>query len=173
MGTRDVDQKSGPLTGDDELAAIVVKFLERIDGQSKEDGQQRVILPGGHHGMPSSGEPWPLIERWKSGGSCDCGGWDLGCHIRVLANNNQSSQRSNLTKSQSTIFKLFPQEETEEKKRPIFILSPFEDGIFSIEFNSSLKLLQAFSIGISVLNSRTSAVSSTNTFGGKISEEIT
>ncbi|KAL0417904.1 UNVERIFIED_CONTAM: hypothetical protein Sradi_1203900, partial [Sesamum radiatum] len=148
MGTRDVDQKSGPLTGDDELAAIVVKFLERIYGQSKEDGQQRgtfnklsviglnepfqevqscskddkgndsasndifsltVILPGGHHGMPSSGEPWPLIERWKSGGSCDCGGWDLGCHIRVLANNNQSSQRSNLTKSQSTIFKLFPQ----------------------------------------------------------------
>ncbi|KAL2239588.1 UNVERIFIED_CONTAM: hypothetical protein Sindi_0600000 [Sesamum indicum] len=214
MGTQDIDQKSGPLTGDDELAAIVVKFLERVDEQSKEDGQWRgtfnklsviglnepfqevkscsnskddkgnesasndifsltVILPSGHHGMPSNGEPWPLIERWKSGGSCDCGGWDLGCRIRVLANSNQSSQRSNLAKSQSSTFKLFSQEETEEKKRPVFIYSPFEDGIFSIEFNSSLNLLQAFSIGISVLNSRTSAMLSTNAFGVKISEEIT
>ncbi|KAI3450297.1 hypothetical protein Pfo_006962 [Paulownia fortunei] len=211
VGARDVDQTSDSLSGD-ELAAIVVKFPERIGGQCNQDGQQRgifnksatglkqpfqqvrncsnsrddegnesasdalfsatVILPGGNHGVPSKGEPSPLIERWKSGGSCDCGGWDLGCRIRVLANCNQLSQRFISTKSQLTAFKLFSQEEVEEN-RPMFILSPFEDGVFSVECNSSLKLVQAFSVGIAVLNSRTSAILSSNMFGDKISQQFT
>ncbi|PIN04706.1 hypothetical protein CDL12_22758 [Handroanthus impetiginosus] len=199
VGVRDQDlQTSNSLPGD-ELAAIVIKFSERTGGQLNQYGSKlsrtvrscsgsrddngyesasvdgfsaTVILPGGDHGVPSKGEPSPLIERWKSGGSCDCGGWDLGCRLRVLANINQLSPRLNLTKSQFTAFKLLSQEEVEEN-RPMFIFSPFEDGIFSVEFDSSLNIVQAFSIGIAVLNSRTSTFLSSNMFGGKISEEIT
>ncbi|KAG8387911.1 hypothetical protein BUALT_Bualt02G0070600 [Buddleja alternifolia] len=153
LDRRNVDQTSDSMPCD-EVAAIVVKYPDDEGNEFPSDQLTlTVILPGGHHGEPSKGEPSTLIERWKSGGSCDCGGWDLGCRIRVLANTNQSkSQRFNLTESQ---FKLFSQEEVEEIK-PMFVLSPFEDGIFSVEFSSSLKLMQAFSCGIAVLNSKTS-----------------
>jgi hypothetical protein len=43
------------------------------------------ILPDGFHGTSTSGQPLPLIERWKSGGACDCGGWDEGCTLSVLS----------------------------------------------------------------------------------------
>lgn len=51
-----------------------------------------VILPGGLHASPKKGEPSPLIHRWKLGGLCDCGGWDVGCKLLVLSNQNQSSK---------------------------------------------------------------------------------
>lgn len=54
-----------------------------------------VILPSGAHTLPSNGGPSSLIERWSTGGSCDCGGWDLGCKLRILDNQNQASE--NLT----------------------------------------------------------------------------
>lgn len=41
------------------------------------------VLPDGFHGTSTSGQPLPLIERWKSG-ACDCGGWDEGCILNVL-----------------------------------------------------------------------------------------
>lgn len=94
-----------------ELAAIVVreqqhkrkkepvlggwglKFLEKAglnhsEGSKDTDVQNgngatqciTVVVPRGYHG----GRPSGLIERWRSGGCCDCGGWDLGCPIRVL-----------------------------------------------------------------------------------------
>uniref|UniRef100_A0A5B6ZNK4 DUF3527 domain-containing protein n=1 Tax=Davidia involucrata TaxID=16924 RepID=A0A5B6ZNK4_DAVIN len=114
-----------------------------------------VILPGGAHGLPSKGEPSPLIERWKSGGLCDCGGWDLGCRIRILANQTQPSKRSSSSKAHPNAgrFELFSQGEVKDNQ-PAFCLSSFKDGIFSVEFDSSLSLLQAFSICIAVLNSR-------------------
>ncbi|XVF76737.1 hypothetical protein PTKIN_Ptkin13bG0290500 [Pterospermum kingtungense] len=47
-----------------------------------------VLLPGGVHSLPNKGIPSPLIHRWKSGGLCDCGGWDIGCKLRILSNYN-------------------------------------------------------------------------------------
>jgi hypothetical protein len=51
-----------------------------------------VILPGGLHASPNKGEPSPLIHRWKLGGICDCGGWDVGCKLLVLSNPKPSSK---------------------------------------------------------------------------------
>ncbi|KVI00412.1 Protein of unknown function DUF3527 [Cynara cardunculus var. scolymus] len=91
-----------------ELAAIVMK--DHIRGSRKEgdlggwglkflrkDGNcescslcstgMNVLIPDGFHGGPRSrigGGPSSLIERWSSGGSCDCGGWDLGCPLTIL-----------------------------------------------------------------------------------------
>ncbi|OMO97740.1 hypothetical protein CCACVL1_04472 [Corchorus capsularis] len=45
-----------------------------------------ILVPAGIHGGPRTrnGGPSSLIERWRSGGHCDCGGWDLGCPLTVL-----------------------------------------------------------------------------------------
>ncbi|KAI8560613.1 hypothetical protein RHMOL_Rhmol04G0271700 [Rhododendron molle] len=109
----------------------------------------RVIIPGGVHGLPCKGVPSPLIDRWKSGGSCDCGGWDVGCKLRILANENH---RQCLNKYR---FELFDQEETQDNQ-PIFSMRPLEKGNFSVEFSSSISMLQAFSICVVVISSQMS-----------------
>ncbi|XP_019247505.1 PREDICTED: uncharacterized protein LOC109226984 isoform X2 [Nicotiana attenuata] len=167
------DQKPSDLQPNDELAAIVVKLPNRSttcpngsDHQNSncnnistsgltnpfEDLNMTVILPGGAHSVPSKGEPSSLINRWKSGGTCDCGGWDLGCKLRLLVNHTRisSCSKPELTAAR---FELLSQGEAWDSK-PVFSLSAFKDGIFSVEFSSSLKVLQAFSICIAVLNGR-------------------
>lgn len=90
----------------DELAAIVVKFSRNLDDE--EEHQERfsttVILPGGNHGVSSDCKPSPLTDRWRSGGACDCGGWDLGCRLRTLTNHVQSGGRSNSPNGQFELF---------------------------------------------------------------------
>lgn len=70
-----------------------------------------VILPGGDHGVPSEGKPSSLIQRWRLGGLCDCGGWDVGCRLRVFSNEVQLNRGSSSNKSQSTAqkFQLYSQ----------------------------------------------------------------
>lgn len=138
----------------EELEAIVVKFSRNANG---EDNQERfsttVILPGGSHGVPSKGEPSPLIDRWRSGGVCDCGGWDVGCRLKTLSNQVQYRPRSDKIHSTSNRFMLFFQGEVQNKK-PVFSLSTLKDGIFSVEYNSSFSPLQAFSICISFVETQ-------------------
>nr|XP_043609955.1 uncharacterized protein LOC122581750 [Erigeron canadensis]XP_043609957.1 uncharacterized protein LOC122581750 [Erigeron canadensis] len=138
----------------DELAGIVVKFSRNVEHE--EENQERfnttVILPGGNHGVSSNGKPSPLIERWRSNGVCDCGGWDLGCRLRTLTNQVQCSR----TNSPTGQFELFFQGDSANKRR-FFSLCPLKEKIFSIEYNSSLSPLQAFSICISVLECRKSS----------------
>ncbi|GAU20632.1 hypothetical protein TSUD_230460 [Trifolium subterraneum] len=50
--------------------------------------QVKVVLPIGNHGLPSgeSEGPSSLLDRWKHGGGCDCGGWDMACPLILLGN---------------------------------------------------------------------------------------
>ncbi|KAK4606682.1 hypothetical protein RGQ29_000788 [Quercus rubra] len=114
-----------------------------------------VILPSAAHSIPSKGGPSSLIERWKSGGLCDCGGWDLGCKLRILANQNHISNKLGSSKACSVTdkFELFCQEGV-QVNQPFLSLSQYKDGIYSVEFSSLLSILQAFSICIAVLDSR-------------------
>ncbi|KAL1817235.1 hypothetical protein ACET3Z_019809 [Daucus carota] len=165
------DKQPSDAEPNDELAAIVVKPTTKttaslheslpdlgssynVRGLSKNKLSVRshkvqsmtVILPGGAHGMPSKGEPSSLIERWKSGGLCDCGGWDLGCMVKVLGNQHQTSAGQ---------FELFTQSQDEVSKcLPFFVLSSLNSGIFSVKFDSSISFLQAFSISIAAIDSR-------------------
>ncbi|XP_047312559.1 uncharacterized protein LOC124915852 [Impatiens glandulifera] len=166
-----VNNQSDDLQAKEELASIVIKF-QRNTGINNTDNAHlagtrtgsgflfnttHVVLPGGVHGIPSGGEPSPLIERWRSGGRCDCGGWDMGCKIRVLANQIQQQQPSKISNASRTgphadRFELFSQGEQQDDKS-VLSLSPFRDGIFSVEFSSPLTCIQAFSICIAVVNS--------------------
>lgn len=90
---------------DDELAAIILKipktigFIDNVRCSSSLDDRRElvhatVVLPSGVHSHPSKGGPSSLIERWKSGGSCDCGGWDMGCKLKIFANEIPASKNS-------------------------------------------------------------------------------
>lgn len=91
----------------DELGAIVVKvpkaisFIDdRLQGSRYSDSHNlvhaTVVLPGGVHSLPINGGPSSLLERWKSGGSCDCGGWDLDCKLKILASGKPRSSKNQL-----------------------------------------------------------------------------
>jgi hypothetical protein len=60
-----------------------------VDNSCTHSANVIAILPNGFHGTSTSGKPLPLIKRWKSGGACDCGGWDEGCMLSVLADSTQ------------------------------------------------------------------------------------
>ncbi|XP_071698040.1 uncharacterized protein [Rutidosis leptorrhynchoides] len=139
----------------DELGSIVVKFPRKVKSEDHQEFfNTTVILPGGSHGVPSKGAPSPLIDRWRSGGACDCGGWDLGCGLATLSNQvHTSGSRSDKVQMTVSQFELFGQGET-MNKRPIFSLSHLKEGIFSVDYSSSLSPTQAFSICVSVVESR-------------------
>ncbi|KAI9081901.1 hypothetical protein K1719_036163 [Acacia pycnantha] len=148
----------------DELAAIVLRIPKAISfisnlhqGSCCNDSQlvhATVVLPSGVHSLPSRGGPSSLIERWKSGGSCDCGGWDLGCKLKILENENRVCKGSKPSKAYfAEQFELFLQVNGQDHV-PAFILTPFTHGIYSVAFDSSLSPLQAFSICMALMDSK-------------------
>ncbi|XP_072996979.1 uncharacterized protein [Typha latifolia] len=117
-----------------------------------------VILPSGIHGLSTSGEPSPLIERWESGGVCDCGGWDEGCMLTVLTDDFQKCTSSGSAEVGSDTddmrrFELFSQGRSRENGHAFSMVS-FKEGLYTIEFRASITLLQAFVICIARLHSR-------------------
>ncbi|KAM7264761.1 hypothetical protein ACFE04_002444 [Oxalis oulophora] len=153
-------QASHKILQNKELASIIVKMPTENGWSSclvenQDNDSITVILPGGDHGLPINGAPSKLIDRWKSGGLCDCGGWDVGCRLRVLSNQSQYSKISRTSHScrKSDCFQLFHQGETQES-RPFISLAPRTQGIYSVEFNSSASSLQAFFICVVVMSNR-------------------
>lgn len=77
-----------------------LKFLEKsitatdhVDPCIKEGSPRyvNVVLPAGIHGGEGRSS---LVERWMTGGHCDCGGWDIGCPLTVLNNKTRSYNKS-------------------------------------------------------------------------------
>ncbi|KAI3677916.1 hypothetical protein L6452_37190 [Arctium lappa] len=134
-----------------ELATIIVKNTSNENyggiGSSKSTV---VILPGGIHSLPNSGKPSPLINRWRSGGACDCGGWDIGCELRVLTNDNESIKIPN----PSTLDRLDLCYQGMHKNKHGLSLASLENGLYSLEYDASISLLQAFSICVAIVSSQ-------------------
>ncbi|KAK9157767.1 hypothetical protein Scep_004341 [Stephania cephalantha] len=123
--------------------------------RSQSLSSTKVILPSGNHGFPCKGVPSPLINRWRSGGSCDCGGWDLGCNLRILACKDQDSKgfSSSYNFSSPDHFVLFFERGAAQEKKPAFTLGTFNGGICTVNFSTSISSLQAFSICVALLQS--------------------
>jgi hypothetical protein len=141
-----------------------LKFLEKAglnhsEGTEDPDVQNRngaakyitTIVPRGYHGgavFKSSG-PSGLIERWRSGGCCDCGGWDLGCPIRVLNNDGCASlPEEESLESRSVELSLKGAKET------MLRLVNITEDLYILYFESSLSPLQYFSTGIAIVHSQ-------------------
>ncbi|KAI8556772.1 hypothetical protein RHMOL_Rhmol05G0281500 [Rhododendron molle] len=167
---RQGDHESVQLAVNREVAAIIVRIPMGNSDTNGDEGKKgkeligkgfgntTVILPGGVHGLPNNGAPSPLIERWKSGGSCDCGGWDVGCKLRILTDEDRSCNlmEPSISCSSPDQFDLFNQGGGGSDNRPIFSLEPFEKGIYSVQFSPSISLLQAFSVCVAVISNQKS-----------------
>lgn len=121
----------------------------------EEDGSSNstvVILPSGCHGIPIRGGPSSLINRWESGGSCDCGGWDVGCKLRILTNRKKNNKILEASMSSSAIdhVKLYLQSGVRESKS-VFSLKPLENGLYSVKYDASISLLETFSTCVAVI----------------------
>ncbi|KAL9243442.1 hypothetical protein vseg_017329 [Gypsophila vaccaria] len=147
-----------------ELAAIVVNMANEGSYNFKDEKMPHtvVILPGGDHSIPHEGVPSSLINRWRTGGLCDCGGWDEGCKLRIFADLEEEDHKSSIHSSSRLMdirCGLYDQGESQQS-RPFFRLVPFRDGLFSVEFDAKMSSLQAFSICVAVISSKQPNLSS-------------
>ncbi|KAK9668851.1 hypothetical protein RND81_13G091400 [Saponaria officinalis] len=146
-----------------ELAAIVVNMDNEESYHFKDEKMAHtvVILPGGDHSIPHEGVPSSLINRWRTGGLCDCGGWDEGCKIRILADLEEDHKSVIHSSARLMDFRcgLYDQGESQQST-PFFRLVPFRDGLFSVEFDAKMSSLQAFSICVAVINGKQPNLSS-------------
>lgn len=122
-----------------------LKFLEKVQvsdaGDSTESSfscKMNVLLPAGFHGGAIDGTDGPssLTERWKSGGRCDCGGWDIGCPVTVLENTSVCS---------ATLI----QEEPDEDKQPVCLFVEVRKTFFASFSQVGCKSTIAFMPNIS------------------------
>ncbi|KAJ0092015.1 hypothetical protein Patl1_25683 [Pistacia atlantica] len=115
-----------------------------------------ILIPAGFHGGPrtKNGGPSGLIERWRSGGCCDCGGWDLGCPLTVL---NTRLSRKDVSpqvdmNDEFKSFDLFIQ--GSEQGAPTLRMVNIRDGLYFIHFQSNLSALQSLSIAVASIHSQ-------------------
>lgn len=68
----------------------------------------KVVIPIGNHGLPTveSHGPSMLLDRWRLGGGCDCGGWDMGCPLLILGTHSSHCAENQAHKGKRT-FQLF------------------------------------------------------------------
>ncbi|XP_058224685.1 uncharacterized protein LOC131333895 [Rhododendron vialii] len=151
-----------------EIAAIVIQVPFRT-GESlmfkgrvaKSDQQHQnlldlsavnVVTPCGNHGLPSTDSlgPSPLLDRWRSGGGCDCGGWDNGCPLTVFGNPRIHSADDHRFMDNHPPLELFVQGSKENS--PALRMRVTEQGWYSVDFHARLSPLQAFSICVAMLH---------------------
>lgn len=74
------------------------KKIDETPTKMLDCGKMHVVIPGGNHSLPSDGScgPSPLLDRWRFGGGCDCGGWDMACPLTIFteAQHRTDSQHS-------------------------------------------------------------------------------
>ncbi|KAF7828273.1 transcriptional regulator ATRX-like protein isoform X2 [Senna tora] len=114
--------------------------------------QVKVVIPRGNHGPPiaESHGPSRLLDRWRHGGGCDCGGWDMACPLILLGNPGiQFSEDHSLMDNYQPL-ELFVQ--GAKQNCPTFSMKVVEEGQYAVDFHAQLSTLQAFSICIAVLH---------------------
>ncbi|MCO5600399.1 hypothetical protein L7F22_054511 [Adiantum nelumboides] len=123
-----------------------------------------LMLPKEHHGFPKDGVhgPTSLINRWKCGGKCDCGGWDLSCGMKVFSNKRcemLAAVTSDFGNSiQSIAHKqplvLYSQGKTQ---RVLLSLCLVQEGYFIVKFDTEISPLKAFAASVAILHGRESS----------------
>ncbi|CAI0383116.1 unnamed protein product [Linum tenue] len=143
-----------------------LKFLQKASDKKQHTSCTRdagdcstsmdIILPAGLHGGPRTryGGPSSLVDRWRSGGCCDCGGWDLGCPLTVLK--GKSSNKDLLLPAdgqrECRLIDLFIQ--GPENSAPPLRMINVHDGLYFVHFQSTLSALQSFSIAVAFIHSQ-------------------
>ncbi|KAL3833489.1 hypothetical protein ACJIZ3_008225 [Penstemon smallii] len=127
---------------------------ENVISKRSSPGKMHIVIPAGNHSLPSneSGCPSSLLDRWRLGGGCDCGGWDMACPINVFDNPN--IQIPQLMDNRHPV-ELFVQGRKDDL--PAFSMRIMEDGKYEVDFHAKLSSLQAFSICVAILHAAESS----------------
>ncbi|KAJ6318797.1 hypothetical protein OIU76_014198 [Salix suchowensis] len=125
-----------------------------------------ILIPAGLHGGPRTrnGGPSSLVDRWRSGGQCDCGGWDLGCPLTVLKSRSAHKEFSSPadTHQECKLVDMFI--EGSETVAPPMRMVNVRDGLYFVSFQSTLSALQSFSIAVAFIHSQKVPVSNQNMY---------
>ncbi|PRQ17686.1 hypothetical protein RchiOBHm_Chr7g0197711 [Rosa chinensis] len=134
------------------LKLSMVEQKNKDDPDKRNSGNLKVIIPSGNHGFPvaESKGPSSLLDRWRLGGGCDCGGWDMSCPLTVLSNPNIQLANNQLFEETQQPLELFVQGSKE--KKPALTMTMVEDGQYAVDFHAQLSTLQAFSMCVSILH---------------------
>ncbi|KAL0710648.1 hypothetical protein Bca4012_017626 [Brassica carinata] len=131
-----------------------MKFLKKTPltrtSHAKHSTSIDVVIPSGIHGGPRrrNGGPSSLVERWKSGGSCDCSGWDLGCPLTVF----KGQAREDQSEGQCNLFELFS--EGSKQGIPGLRIMSVRGGLYFVQFQAKMSILQSFSIALAYIHSQ-------------------
>ncbi|CAO2819876.1 unnamed protein product [Amaranthus hypochondriacus] len=131
------------------------KLSEQVTKDTRDDSNQvkiNVVTPMGNHGLPTSGEsrgPSPLLDRWRLGGGCDCGGWDIGCPLLVFGNPTKCTDEHSHLKKDDPL-KLYVQGGKENMAA--LTISITEKGKYAVDFHAQLSVLQAFAVCVAIMH---------------------
>ncbi|KAJ4834435.1 hypothetical protein Tsubulata_025650 [Turnera subulata] len=112
----------------------------------------KVVIPAGHHSLPGCESPGPssILDRWRFGGGCDCGGWDMACPLTVFGNPDIQGCEDQVLMDNRQPLELFVQGSKE--KIPALTMSAAKEGQYAIDFHAQLSTLQAFAICVALLH---------------------
>ncbi|KAI9078766.1 hypothetical protein K1719_039224 [Acacia pycnantha] len=119
-----------------------------------------ILIPAGQHGGPRTrnGGPSSLIDRWRSGGCCDCGGWDEGCPLTVLQ--SRSFERDFLShvdmQGECKSVDLVTQGSSDVS--PTLRMVKVHNDLYYIHSLPLLSSLQSLSIAVAIVHSQSPAL---------------
>ncbi|KAK9079651.1 hypothetical protein SSX86_001324 [Deinandra increscens subsp. villosa] len=147
-----------------ESAAIVLQESKTSSGYLTPT-EVSIVIPSGNHGLPSdeSQSVKPLLERWRLGGGCDCGGWDMGCPLVVFGNSGSKRDGSFNKNHHVEIFLKGTKEDT-----PALTMKLTEEGQYVVDFHAKLSSLQAFSICVAILHGTEASIA----IGGDVNRQV-
>ncbi|XP_030533997.1 uncharacterized protein LOC115743385 [Rhodamnia argentea] len=128
----------------------------RTQNRGHSSTSMDVIISAGIHGgprIPNAG-PSSLIERWRSNGRCDCGGWDLGCPLTILnsASNKEEILLQEEVQGKCKEFDLYKQ--GSEHCLPTLRVTNVSDSLYVVHFQSTLSALQSFAIAVAYIHTQ-------------------
>ncbi|KAE9619204.1 hypothetical protein Lal_00047102 [Lupinus albus] len=115
-----------------------------------------IVIPAGIHGGPRTrnGGPSSLIDRWRSGGHCDCGGWDEGCPLTVLQRRSSKAEFLSQVDNQGECKTVDIVTQGSNNFHPNLRMVNVRDGLYFIHFQLPLSALQSFSIAVAIIHSQ-------------------
>ncbi|KAK4803968.1 hypothetical protein SAY86_003785 [Trapa natans] len=144
-----------------EIAATVIEIpCQKTEKLSRNGSEEKVmvVIPSGSHGLPKSDSPLPgigpssLLERWRSGGSCDCGGWDMGCPLTVLGCPVTGWLKDQKCLDRMNHWPLELHMQGSKEVNPTLTMTCINEGHYSVYFHARLSTLQAFSICVAMFH---------------------
>ncbi|PON38161.1 hypothetical protein PanWU01x14_314540 [Parasponia andersonii] len=113
-----------------------------------------ILIPAGLHGGPRTrnGGPSSLTERWRSGGHCDCGGWDMGCPLKILRPRSSKDDMLPHLQGECKSFDLV--EQGSQHSAPTLRIVNVQDDLYFVHYQRTLSILQSFSIAVAIIHTR-------------------